>query len=880
MSTSNKVSRRAPVLTLPTATYTPRRYSSTIHKQVKTINPGLRMKTIFKTMLTAAAVTALAACSTDMTDDGANLRPDDKGSYVELGASQSDETTRAGITIDGAKFTTAWDANDALKIWSVVPGLAYGQGADFAFKDDTKKFGGTLPSSETGAWKYSAFYPQSATAKSDQNMAYVPFGNARRQNGNTFNSAYDAMVAVPVLTTDAAPGRDDDGNQINFKMHRVTTILMLDLSSAANASEKVQSVRLEADKMISSKSVMFKHNIDMTDGFDLTKVGAKLDSDNAIPQTNSITLFFEEGTAPTVADLDAYFNLIPGTYTNFDVTVTTEAHKAQFSFTPAGEYVAGDLYRKTYAIQVSDWSALAAPAMEWVGNADYAPVKIDATMDIKVNISADHGIKDFVVDVNSAILNHLGDVMGDPSMNITKLNLSNPGSVEQGLASTIQLPMGDQLVGQTELTIDLSTLVPMIMMLEGLAAEPITYHTFTLDMTDNAGNKLEKSLTFILIKSDAPATLSYNNDADLWKNEATLSGYVPAAQASGALSVQYRRKGATDWQDAEMGAIDANGMFTATIKPAWTQSTNAKSQTVYTVDNNTGVFANATYEYQFTVDGTASAVQEFTTAAGDAIPNGDLSGWSKVSRPGLFGASANVDYPNISGSTFWDCGNNGVTKELCTPATDKYSVASPSAKLKSKATAGILASGNLFTGSFGYDASSYTGTVKFGQKYEFNARPKALRVNYHAKVGTVTNVRKKGDICPYIAGGEQDKARIMVAIVDWSAPHTVVSSGISMSAALQGDGTTTGAWDPENGMGTVSEGKIIGYGSMWIDQTTTGDAMISSDDALTIHWYDKEAMAPTGNYTLVISCAANAYGDYMTGYQDACLYVDDFEWVY
>lgn len=37
---------------------------------------------------------------------------------------------------------------------------------------------------------------------------------------------------------------------------------------------------------------------------------------------------------------------------------------------------------------------------------------------------------------------------------------------------------------------------------------------------------------------------------------------------------------------------------------------------------------------------------------------------------------------------------------------------------------------------------------------------------------------------------------------------------------------------------------------------------------------------PPGNYTIVISCAANAYGDYMTGYSKACLYVDDFEWVY
>lgn len=111
---------------------------------------------------------------------------------------------------------------------------------------------------------------------------------------------------------------------------------------------------------------------------------------------------------------------------------------------------------------------------------------------------------------------------------------------------------------------------------------------------------------------------------------------------------------------------------------------------------------------------------------------------------------------------------------------------------------------------------------------------------------------------------------IFVAIVDWTQPHTVVS----------GMSSTTGAWDPTNGADVVSEGKVVGYGSMWINQSTPGEALVSSEDALKIHWYEEKAPAPTGDYTIVISCAANAYGDYMTGYSEACLYVDDFEWVY
>lgn len=179
----------------------------------------------------------------------------------------------------------------------------------------------------------------------------------------------------------------------------------------------------------------------------------------------------------------------------------------------------------------------------------------------------------------------------------------------------------------------------------------------------------------------------------------------------------------------------------------------------------------------------------------------------------------------------------------------------------------VLAAGNLFTGSFNY--ASMTGTVKFGSKYTYTARPKALRVKYHATTGDIDIVRSQNP-APGVAKGDPDKCRIFVAIVDWSQPHTVVS----------GTGSTTGAWDPANGADVVSEaGKVVGYGSMWIDQSTPAMPwFLPKTHSKSIG--TKKAPAPTGNYTIVISCAANAYGDYMTGYSKACLYVDDFEWVY
>ena len=178
----------------------------------------------------------------------------------------------------------------------------------------------------------------------------------------------------------------------------------------------------------------------------------------------------------------------------------------------------------------------------------------------------------------------------------------------------------------------------------------------------------------------------------------------------------------------------------------------------------------------------------------------------------------------------------------------------------------VLAAGNLFTGTFAY--KSFTGTVQFGQPYDFTVRPSALKVKYHAKVGTVDKVRTSGDICPYIKKGDPDMARIFVAIVDWNAPHQVVSAMT----------TTKGAWDPEKGIDNVSEGKILGYGSLWITQSTEGDDM--QDAELDIVWYDHETRPSGGGYSLVISCACNAYGDYFTGCSTNVMYVDDFEWVY
>lgn len=68
---------------------------------------------------------------------------------------------------------------------------------------------------------------------------------------------------------------------------------------------------------------------------------------------------------------------------------------------------------------------------------------------------------------------------------------------------------------------------------------------------------------------------------------------------------------------------------------------------------------------------------------------------------------------------------------------------------------------------------------------------------------------------------------------------------------------------------------MIGYGVADITQSTDGWV----DLVIPACWYDT-VTKPSGDYTLVISCAASKRGDYLTGSTNTVLLVENFEWVY
>lgn len=340
-------------------------------------------------------------------------------------------------------------------------------------------------------------------------------------------------------------------------------------------------------------------------------------------------------------------------------------------------------------------------------------------------------------------------------------------------------------------------------------------------------------------------------DPDVWKNTATITALVSAGEYASGAALEYRIKGDTEWQAMQESGYDA-GILTATIAPEWDTATNPKELTVYKLVPKKGFFAGHTYEFRLLVGGEETETMEYAAPSGQIIPGGDMEG-----SPSCFTT-------NNKETEAWGSGNNTAKSSLCTKATFEGMQGSQCAKLTASVTLKILASGNLFFGTFNFQGFTGPGTVGFGQKYNYTARPSALKVLYHATVGTVDQNRYNGPL----AVGEQDISQIFVCIVDWSARREVTSGLI----------TPSGMWSPAEQRNLEGSGNIIAYGILPIDKTTAGNSLVPAE--IPLLYYDKEAAAPTGKYTLVISCSTSAYGDYMNGCTENVLYVDDFEWVY
>ena len=810
-------------------------------------------------LLTLTAALLLGACSTyeevpATSGDGATA----VGFLADIAPR---EQSRADINVDfGTGLTGTWNGEDNLGVLA----NDFTKLLQFTYAPDSKAFTGSLTGT-AGTWAYRAFYPHNGNAAVSGTTVTVPFSALRTQNGNKYNSEFDIMAADAITHNDAEPGKTPEGNAVKFNLHRITSILALKLQGGA-ASEKIASVMLTSEKPIASEQLTFTVPSDPNAAYDPSAINPTLVAEGTSAtgspisiDSEHITVTYADGTAPSADYSETFFNVLPDdSYGALTFSACTDkGNAASFTITRSTPVVANWVYTVD---QTASFTKAAAPTVEWLGHEDLTtPVELaESGNSADIRVSAPGGIKSMQVDIASAPL-----ATQLPLVNLAEsMDLTSPATEEMAsMLAQLGFPTPAQLLNQQHVYFQIGGLIDMLAMVCAEMTET-TNSDFKFTVTDNAGQETVITLKYV---KTVVSPITYNNDADLWANTASFTLNIPADATS--VSVQYKKSTASDteWQTAEITGNNTK----AEIKPDWgTQFTAAdwttpnSVQPFWRITEGTGVFANNTYDYKLTVDGTEYKGQ-FTTKTDQIIPEGNME---NTALPCFILQDASKT------SETWGSGNNKVLSAcwLCQQADGNSGKCAylTSGTQNTYVFGKLLTAGNLFFGQFTQNGTG--GDVRFGQIYPWKSRPSAMRVSYKAEVDNVDYVNTTTTV--NIPKNSPDKARIFVAVVDWTGPHTVTST-LEVKSGLPA--TVIGSWDPETTT-DPGEGKIIGYGSLWIEKGKTDWQTID----IPINYYDKTAKPTDGKYSLVISCACNAYGEFFNGCSTNKLWVDDFEWVY
>ncbi len=130
------------------------------------------------------------------------------------------------------------------------------------------------------------------------------------------------------------------------------------------------------------------------------------------------------------------------------------------------------------------------PTVTWSTNPTFDPMYLAEEMSVDLVVTAPEGIATFLVDIDSDILSTMLGLM-----NISlPMDLINDKDA-MDLLYELEVPVGDDLLGKTEVDFNISGLVPMIYTLKPAA---LSEHVFTISVTDSKDQKLEQKITFIM----------------------------------------------------------------------------------------------------------------------------------------------------------------------------------------------------------------------------------------------------------------------------------------------------------------------------------------------------------------------------------------------
>ncbi len=138
----------------------------------------------------------------------------------------------------------------------------------------------------------------------------------------------------------------------------------------------------------------------------------------------------------------------------------------------------------------TDPSKPAKPSLVWEANPTFATMELKSEMSVEMTVNVPGKVKDFLVDVKSDCAEFEGVIKSMTGDGLT-MDLVNNSSLSQ--LNSLGIPTGDKVKGLEVVPFNLSNLLPMILL---YSPEVNSYHTFTLTVTDEAGQTLTQALTF------------------------------------------------------------------------------------------------------------------------------------------------------------------------------------------------------------------------------------------------------------------------------------------------------------------------------------------------------------------------------------------------
>lgn len=340
------------------------------------------------------------------------------------------------------------------------------------------------------------------------------------------------------------------------------------------------------------------------------------------------------------------------------------------------------------------------------------------------------------------------------------------------------------------------------------------------------------------VTKDLPYNLqgvkSYNGaQANLWLGRASLSAMVFGSPTSAEIIC---REGEGEWQHFPAVASD-NNTYTAQVE---------------------GICAGHTYEYNLVIDGkTVGTSLAFSTPNGNQIPNGNLEDWCKD------GDGVIIPY-HTSNNPYWCTGNYGtaILSKNITQSSDDVRPGSKGTKsmyMDSEYIVVKFAAGNGYIGSWGGMSNGTNAKVYFGQPFEFNAKPKAIRFWAKWNCGKIDKIDKG-----VAKKGDPDLCKIFCCLT--TDTHLVDSSN--------GKETTFSPSDADIKSGDARYDKVL-Y-SAYMESTESQAEW--KEITIPFTFYGEDPNQVPSHIILTFTCSG--YGDFFDGSTESWLYVDDIELVY